>query len=136
MTPTLMQRLKAWCHRVCIIMTGEIKSAALSIKGYWWMYLFMTVAILSWVGWMHERTDKLSRLDALQGELHDYRERSTLVKERILDAVRDNSATLQTLIDAQKVGPRHTACDTKQILADLRAQGVRLPAYPVEARCK
>lgn len=133
---SLWDRARALCRRICVLMVAHAWETLRSVRSYWVLYMALVISSLSWIGWMHERADKLGRLAIMQEDLHDYRERSTLIKERILDAVRDNSATLQTLIDAQKVGPRHTACDTKQILADLRAQGVRLPAYPVEARCK
>lgn len=133
---TLWQRAKALCHRICVLLTREAVASARAIRGSWLLFLAMVIALLSWVGWMHERADKLERLGLLQQELHDYRDNSTMLKERIWDDVRQSRAALQSLIEAQRVGPRHTACDTKQILSDLRAQGVRLPAYPVEERCR
>lgn len=132
-TPTA--RLKSWCRRVCANVYAEVVESVRAIRGYWWMFLAMIVAISSWVGWMHEREDKLQRLAILETELADYRATSSLTKERILEEVRENHATLQTLLRAQQVGPRHTACDTKAILQDLRAQGMHLPPYPVEERC-
>lgn len=133
---TSLTHLRAWCRRMCVRVMTEGALAVRAIRGSWWLFLAMIVAIFSWVGWMHEREDKLHRLAVLEADLIEYRESSTLTKERILDAVRENRATLQSLLEAQRVGPRHTACDTKQILDDLRSQGVRLPAYPVEDRCK
>ena len=82
------------------------------------MFLSLAVALLSWTGWMHERSDKLERIAAMQADVLYTR------------------GTLQGLVEAQRQGPRHTACDTKQILMDLRARGIKLPAYPVEDRCK
>lgn len=134
MTP--WQRLKVFCRSICVLLMGELIASARTVRGYWWIYLSMAVAILSWVGWMHERADKLDQLAAMQEDWREYRERSSLIKGRILDDVRHNKATLQDLTESQRQGPRHTACDTKQILADLRARGVDLPRYEVEERCR
>jgi hypothetical protein len=106
-----------------------------TIRHYWWMYLAMAVAILSWIGWMHERSDKIERIEALQRSLMEYESGSTAVKAEILDSVTANRRILDKLVDAQKIGPRHTACDTKQILDDIRS-GTVAPHYPVEDRCK
>ena len=43
---------------------------------------------------------------------------------------------LRELERARKQGPSHTACDTVEILRDLRARGIDLPPYEVETRCK
>lgn len=56
--------------------------------------------------------------------------------QQLLGIVAENRRTLQALEQAQRIGPRHTACDTKRILEDLRARGVTLPPYEVEERCK
>lgn len=133
---SMWDRARALCRRICVLLLAHAWETLRSVRSYWVLYLALGISSLSWVGWMHERADKLDRFAVMQDDWRDYRERSSLIKDRILDEVRHNRATLQTLLDAQRQGPRHTACDTKQILADLRAQGVRLPAYPVEERCK
>lgn len=56
--------------------------------------------------------------------------------QKLLGIVAENLRTLQALEQAQRIGPRHTACDTKLILDDLRAKGIALPPYEVEERCK
>lgn len=56
--------------------------------------------------------------------------------QALLKIVSQNRDALQALTEAQRLGPRHTACDTKQILDDLRASGIPLPIYQVEARCR
>lgn len=105
------------------------------VKTYWYMFLLLGLAIVSWIGWMNERTDKLAYVEKLAGELEQYRERSTLIKEHILDAVSETKSKLDSLLNAQRLGPRHTACDTKEILNDLRSGGKVAPHYPVEDRC-
>ena len=54
---------------------------------------------------------------------------------QLLEMVGENSQTLHKLEQMQSLGPRHTACDTKQILGDLRSGGKVAPHYPVEDRC-
>jgi hypothetical protein len=105
-----------------------------TIRHYWWMYLAMIIAVFSWIGWMHERSDKIQRIEVLQQNLIQYEQGSTALKEDILLSVRRNKEILQGLIEAQRIGPRHTACDTKQILSDLRSGSVA-DHYPVEDRC-
>lgn len=112
------------------------------VKTYWYMFLLLGLAIISWIGWMNERTDKLAYVERLAEDLREYRDGSTQLKEQILDEVQRNKSRLDAnkekldaLLDAQRAGPRHTACDTKQILGDLRSGGKVAPHYPVEDRC-
>lgn len=44
--------------------------------------------------------------------------------------------SLADLLEQRAKGPRHTACDTKLILEDLRSRGIALPRYEVEERCR
>lgn len=59
-----------------------------------------------------------------------------VVINRLDATVQSNAAILAVLLEQQAKGPRHTACDTVQILKDLRADGLKLPRYPVEDRCQ
>ena len=54
--------------------------------------------------------------------------------QKIMAMVEENRQTLRALEQAQKIGPRHTACDTKVILEDIRT-GKVADHYPVESRC-
>lgn len=63
----------------------------------------------------------------------------SLTEETVL-AIKEQNDLEHRRIDAiyqsMRVGPRHTACDTRQILDDLRAAGVAIkPRYEVEDRC-
>ena len=60
------------------------------------------------------------------------------VEQKLLDAAEIREVLVAQIreLEAQKnEGPRHTACDTKNILKDLRA-GKVADHYSVEDRCK
>lgn len=66
---------------------------------------------------------------------HEWRENENQLALVVANQVTIKAA-LADLLDAKATGPRHTACDTKAILADARRLGVDLPHYEVEDRCK
>lgn len=131
-------RLWEWarhaCRRLCVEIAGQALLAVRSLKSYWWMYLPLTFAAASWIGWQNERAEKIGQLETIQQELRDYRDQSTLLKERILGEVRSTRRAMQILSTSQQQGPYLTARETKQILADIRESGLHLPHYPVEDR--
>lgn len=69
------------------------------------------------------------RQEQIDDQLQDQR------TQELLRKVEANRQLLQSLEQAQRIGPRHTACDTKQILGDLRS-GKVAEHYSVEDRCK
>lgn len=45
-------------------------------------------------------------------------------------------ATVARLESAASKGPRFTACDGKELVTDLRSQGIAIPKQPYEELCK
>lgn len=91
---------------------------------------------------MHERNDKLTQIEVLKENLEEFKKDSAKsdadsieMKEIILRYVMVNNETLRLLVAEKNKGPRHTACDTKQILEDWRA-GKLQDHYLVEDRCQ
>ena len=74
------------------------------VRVYWWLLLALALSIVSWIGWMNERNDKLQQVERLAVEMREYRGQSSAIKDRILAMVNDNGLAIQELLDAHRLG--------------------------------